>query len=111
MQAEGGSPPILDFPQCLCTRKVREKEVCPKKGKKEGGTAAEGAERLNGGSSLCSRKIILSAQNDFCEQLNKNSRKGNRIFPQRTLICKCFCLREEGEFFAIYNKLTNQISG
>ncbi len=31
------------------------------------------------------------------------SRKQNHVFVQRNPICKYFCLREEGEFFAFYN--------
>ena len=41
-----------------------------------------------------------------------NDRKSkNHAFALRTPVCKNFCLWEEGEFFAIYKIMANQIDG
>ena len=57
--------------------------------------------------------FILAA---FAERVNLRdfndySRKQNHTFAQRTPICRHISLRDEGEFFAIYKIMANQISG
>ena len=55
------------------------------------------------------RKSQATARRDFRE--HNYSRKQNHTFAQRTPICRHIGLRDEGEFFAIYKIMANQISG